>query len=186
MKVKSVLSQAAANLGREDLVAQIEDCASEPTGDLAALLRCFNLVENEIALDYFPLKREELLCAPHGTVPFRRFRFAPLSVVKVEDCAGRTLPFELKAACLFLPGYCARGRVRVVYTYSPVEKCFFGESSFGGRISARLLSFGVASEFCLARGQYAEAATWEKKYREALRAAGAVRKKLTVRGRRWE
>lgn len=185
MKVKTVLRLAAANLGRDDLVAQINDCAAEPTGDLSALLRCFNLVENEIALDYFPLTREQRLCAPNGVIPLHRLRETPVGVLGVEDAEGRKLSFEVHPAAIRLPAYGGRGRVTVRYTYSPREKCLMGDSDFSGRISARLLALGVTCEFCLSHGSFAEAATWEKKYREALRAANIVRKRLSVRARRW-
>lgn len=183
MKVRNVLLQAAANLGRDDLVAAINDCFAEPEGDVASLLRCYNLVENELALDYFPLKREELVCACKGVVPYRRFRFAPARILSVER-DGIPVPFEARPASLRL-GDCRGGKYLVSYTYTPAEKCLFAECEVGGKISVRLLSFGVACEFCLCHGAFQEAATWEKKYREALAAANLVRRKLSVRGRRW-
>ena len=184
MKVKSVLALAAANLGREDLVAMINDCAGDAFGEIASLLRCYNLVENEVALDYFPLKREEKVCVRGGMIPFARLDYAPVTVLAVEE-DGKPLSFELRPARILLPKSDGERRVTVVYSYSPKEKRFCDKSEFGGRISCRLLSFGVACEFCLTSGQYAEAATWEKKYREALRAANVLRKRLSVRSRRW-
>lgn len=185
MKVKSVLSLAAANLGREDLVAAVNDCAGEPFGEVASLLRCYNLIENEVALDYFPLKREEKVCAGGSVVPYSRFDYAPVTILSVADENGCPILFETRPARILLPDSCSKERVIVTYHYSPKEKEFNDRSEFGGKISSRLLSFGVACEFCLSNGQYAEAATWEKKYREALRAANVSRRRLTVRSRRW-
>ena len=51
MTVKEVLALAAENLGREDLSAQLSADSVQADGEIKALLRCYNLVENEVALD---------------------------------------------------------------------------------------------------------------------------------------
>ena len=58
-----------------------------------------------------------------------------------------------------------------------------GETAFSGKISARLLSYGVACEYLLSGGRYAEAAVREEKFRAALSAAGLARRKLCVSAR---
>ena len=184
MTVKSILSLAAANLGRGDLVAAVNDCAQEPCGEVASLLRCYNLVENEIALDYFPLKTEESILSGGGVVPYARLQHAPVTILSVTGENGIAQDFEVRPAQIVLMGDQNR-QINIVYTYSPAEKRFTDDCELGGNISARLLSFGVACEFCLSNGQFAEAATWEKKYREALRAANSRRRPLSVRSRRW-
>lgn len=185
MKVKSILSLAAANLGREDLVAAVNDCAGEPFGEVAALLRCYNLIENEIALDYFPLKAEEKVCSHDGSIFNTSLRFSPVEVLSVRDESGAPIEFMIRPARILLPHFHGDRQATVLYTYSPKEKCFCDCAEVDGRISARLLSFGVDCEFCLSNGQFSEAATWEKKFREALRAASIPRCRLSVRSRRW-
>lgn len=182
MKVRNVISLAAANLGREDLVARVEDCAAEPFGELASLLRCYNLVENEVALDYFPLKKDEEF-ETDGVLPYTAFAFAPSEILQVTGESGSPLSYECRPDELVLPKNAKR--VHVFYTYSPKEKEWGDDAEIAGRASVRLLSYGVCCEFCLTNGQYGEAAMWEKKYREALRAAGVRRKRFTVRSRRW-
>ena len=183
MKVKNVLALAAANLGREELVAEIDNCVVNPAGELLSLLRCYNLVENEIALDYFPLKHEEVINVQDGKLPFEDLSYAPVEILSVR-VGGKPLDFEIRPAYLQLERSMT-GNVTVGYTYSPAEKGWNGECELGGKISARLLSLGVCNEFCLSNGQFGEAATWEKKYREALRAASGNRRRLSVRSRRW-
>ncbi len=183
MKVRNVLALAAANLGREDLIAMVNDCAGAPSGELSSLLRCYNLVENEIALDYFPLRWEEILPISCGEIPYEAFAYAPVEVLSAEE-DGRRLGFALSASALRVEG-ARTDRVKVRYLYSPAEKGWEDDCAFPEKISARLLSFGVCSEYCLTNGKFGEAAMWEKKFREALRAANVLRKKLSVRSRRW-
>lgn len=183
MKVRDVMALAAANLGREDLVALVCGCSGEPEGDLAALLRCYNLVENEIALDYFPLKQRDAVKISDGKLSYSELSRAPVTILSVTD-GLRELPFEALPTGLSVnaPG---SFRGEILYTYSPAEKEIDGDCEFSEKISARLLSLGVACEFCLSHGLFAEAAVWEKKYRDALKAADICRKKLSVRPRRW-
>ena len=183
VKVKEIAALAAANLGREDLQRQAETLAGKPEGELASLLRCYNLVENEIALDYYPLKREESFLPVSGRIAYTRFSRAPVRIISAKDRDGKPLSFTVYADGLELSPPAAQAAV--TYAYAPAEKAWEDDSEFSGIISARLLSFGVACEFCLSRGQVSEAALWEKRYRDALRAAGYPRGGLRVRSRRW-
>ncbi len=182
MTVKKVLLYAAELAGRSDLGEKLE--AGEKDGELDLLLKCYNLVENEVALDYFPLKKRELFVPESGKILFARFAEAPVEVLSVRDCAGGTLEFEVFPEAISLLS--AREEVAVTYAYAPKEKQADGVSEYAGKVSFRLLAFGTATEFLLAHGLYAEAAASEKRYREALRAANCVRRRLSIRARRWE
>lgn len=184
MKVKRVLSLAAQILGREDLAAAINDCAGEPRGEVSTLLRCYNLTENEIALDYFPLKKDETVVVCGSEVPYSKFSLAPVTVYSVRD-EFSPVAFQTRPARLKLEGVKDGTAVTVTYSYSPREKNFDSCSEFGGKISARLLAFGVCFEFCMVSGLFSEAATFEKRFREALFAAGSERRALRIRARRW-
>ena len=181
MKVKDVVALAAANLGREDLVQEAYAAAS-PAGELLSLVRCYNLVENEVAVDYVPLRKEETFASADGGIAFVRFSCAPVEILRVTDEAGDPLAYTLSAEGICVQGV---GTVRVQYNYSPAEKDWEDDCAFSGKITARLLSFGVASEYCLSRGQFSEAAVWQKRYQDALRAADFPRRPLRMRSRRW-
>ena len=95
--------------------------------------------------------------------------------------SSRASPLPL-TTILRLPG---SGTYTVVYTYAPAAPQIGGETAFSDKVSARLLAFGVAKEYLLSAGRYAEATVWESKFREALQKAGLSRRKLCVRARRW-
>lgn len=177
--VKEVIQTAARLVGLGDLATETEGPSSE---ELLLFLRCFNLVENEVALDYFPLKCTETLTAEDGKIKYTSFSKAPVFIARVTD-HGAELPFEAFPAYLDLKGFC--GIAAVTYAYAPAAKEIGGAAEFEGRVSCRLLAYGTAAEFLLACGKFSEAAVFDKKYREALTAAGAPRKKLSVRARRW-
>ncbi len=183
MKVKEVIKLAAENLGRQDLSDEIDALEDEPKEELKSLVRCFNLVENEVALDYFPLKKEESFVPVSGYVSYTDFTSSPIDVHKVTDGNGNPVDFDICPANLRVHAPCKE--VKVTYSYAPVQKTLEDESDFSGRISARLLSFGVAGEFCLTASRFAEAAAWERRFLDALKAANLIRRKLCMRSRRW-
>ncbi|MBR7186175.1 MAG: hypothetical protein IKD43_01635 [Clostridia bacterium] len=182
--VKEVVSLAASLVGRGDLAAEADGGSTEQTSEeLLLLVRCYNLVESEVALDYFPLKKREKFIPEAGAVLYERFTEAPVNIVKVTDADGHGIAFEMYPARIELHGY--RSEVAITYSFAPQTKALGQDSAFSGKISPRLLAFGVAAEFLLACGRFAEASTFEKKYREALAAAGTARKELKLRARRW-
>ena len=190
MLIKDVLILAAESLGRADFVPLVEQAYSDavssgtaPEGEAATLLRCYHLVENEVALDHFPLKTQESFLPEDGAVLFTRFSHAPVDVLEVHDRFGVSVLFSLQVSRLLLPH--TAGEVTVLYSYAPTRAAIDGETAFSDKISDRLLSYGVVCEYLLAGGRYAEAAVWEEKFRAALSAAGLARRKLCVRGRRW-
>lgn len=183
MKVKDIVALAAENIGREDLAETLASLTEEPTGELKTLLRCYNLVENEVAIDYFPPKREESVLPVNGAVAFSSLSRIPVEICRVRNAEGEDVRFELHPSSLLLPE--GTGAVTITYAYSPVNKGYADECEFQGKVSARLLSFGVAGEFCLTSARYSEAAIWQKRFQDALRAADYHKRRITVRARRW-
>ena len=190
MLIRDVLILAAESLGRTDLASAVNTAYSAavsagtaPTGEAAVLLRCYRLVENEVALDHLPLRAEETLTPEDGSLEFSAFSRSPVDVTEVRDARGCKVAYELFPARLKLERHA--GAVTVRYSYSPEEPTIDGDTAFSDKVSARLLAFGVAKEYLLSAGRYAEATVWESKFREALQMAGLSRRKLCVRARRW-
>ena len=189
MTVKEVVTLAAGCLGREDLIAAIAKTASTLTSDekleLDSLLRCYNFVENEVALDYCPLTNEETVSIFDDTISYSNLKRKPVNIRKVV-CGGTVQRFKIYPTCIGLPdGYA--GKASVQYDYAPNEKkslestCEFSENT----LSARLLALGVAAQYCLVNGETGRAAVWDKKFRDALRAKNLLRKTVMIRSRRW-
>lgn len=185
MLVKEIIALAAQNLGRGDLKTALETGTEDGAlqEEVHSLLRCYNFVENEIALEYFPLKAEESFVCEGGRLPYARFAHAPVNVHKAEGPAGNDFDFKMYPAYLLLPE--GTGTVKVTYSYAPETKALDDECTFGEKISPRLMSFGIASEFLLSLARYSESEMWQRRYQEALRAAGILRRRLSVRARRW-
>lgn len=149
--------------------------------DAENLLRCFNLVESELALEYLPLYAEEELATQTGAVYYDELSRAPVRVLRVRDewdnlCSFKLFPDYLKTQS---------GKLKVCYTYLPETKGLEDSSDFTLQANLRLFICGMAAEYALSCGRFEEAAVWDKKYKDAIAAAYRAKPCKKMRARRW-
>ena len=182
MKVIDIIIAAATELGMEERVrAYLSGDSVEGETDARSLLRCFNLVENELALDYLPLIAEDDFETATGAVAFEKFKHKVARVLKVTDKAGQAVPFKI------FPSYVKvdAGEWVITYSYMPEEKSFTDESDYMTGASILLFVYGIAAEYLLAAGAFEESAVWDKKYKESIAAAYRAKPALRMASRRW-
>ncbi len=166
--VKDIIMSAARLLGCEQELRYYFEDEDEEYEDLAALLlHCFQLVENELALDYLPLLAEQSVRTDDGEIAFAKLSRPAVRIVKVSGEDGEALPYTLFPDRLRTE----KGRVTIVYAYAPEEKTWEDESEFSPYTSSRLFEYGVAAEYCTAAGRFEEAKMWEQKYKAAVESA---------------
>ena len=183
MTVKEAIEETAELLGLGAVKTYLQGGEDEEGEKAAkALIRCFNVVENELALDYLPLCAEDTLASPTGRVLFSQLTYPAVRVISVKDESGNRVKFRLFPDCIKTQP----GRIQVAYTYTPKEKTVKDSSDFVLQTSKRLFSYGMASEYCLAAGLYEEAEIWDKKYKDAVEAAYRVSPSKVLKSRRWE
>ena len=188
MTVKEVIVQAAGCLGREDLIAALNKTESEWSEEekleLDSLLRCYNFVENEVALDYLAMKKEETITVESNKINYSRLSSAPVNIRKVV-CGGYAQRFATYPSYIYLPDGWV-GQAKVTYDYIPSTKTLNSTSEFSNKgVSERLLAYGISAQYCLVNGETGRAAVWDKKFRDALRAKNLLRRTVSVRSRRW-
>ena len=180
MTVKEILREAAQMLGLDDTVAYL-DGEDEETKEAVQLLRCFNVVENELALDYLPLYAETEIDTPSGIVLYSVLPHKIVRVLRVLDEHGEKVKYTLYPtqikACV--------GKIKIAYTYAPCEKTLDESSDYQLQASKRLFAYGIAAEFLLGQGAFEQAAVWDKKYKDAITAAYQARPCKIMRSRRW-
>ncbi len=180
MTVQEILCLAASCLDDDGLRSSLE--GGELTEEGKELLDCYNIIENEIATDYYPLKRSEAVKADGGIIPYSALTEPVIDILAVMGSGGSKLRFHCYPDHVAAEG---GGDVTVLYTYSPERKQLKSESAFKGKVSARLMAFGVTSEYLIRKGRYETAKLWAVRYRDCLKAAGILRHPLSVRSRRW-
>ena len=182
MKVKEVVLTAATELGIvDDVRAYIDEGNEKGKKQAELLLECFNLVENELALDYLPLCAEDTVDSASGKISYLMMKYAPVRIIKVTDEWGNSTAFTIFADYLSTQP----GRVKISYTYTPNKKKMTDASDFETQVSVRLMSYGVAAEYALATGLFEDAAVWDKKYKEAIKATYTAQPCRRIESRRW-
>jgi len=176
------VTAAAIEVGlKEEVLGYLQN--GDEAGEVAtmSLVRCFNLVENELALDYLPLFYEEELESDTGAVYFSELTKAPVRIVQVTDGNNQELEFRL------FPEYVKTqaGKIKIRYSYTPTQKDIDGTSDFFLYASVRLFAYGMAAEYFAASGLFEEAAVWDRKYKDAIQAAYKRKPNKKIRARRW-
>lgn len=181
MTVKEVIYMAATELGiLADVKAYVENGTQAGKEDAELLLHAFHVVENELAVDYFPLVLEEVKTSA-GKVPFISFSQEVVRVLNVKNEEGENVDFTLHANGVVT----GKGKMAITYSYAPKAKTFKEDSDFNFLVSARLMAYGILAEFTLSTGRYSEWAIWDKKYKNAIRSAYHVQSGGSMRARRW-
>ena len=182
MTVKEILIAAATEL---NIASEVEGYlnGSMPSAkkQTDTLLKCFNIVENALAMDYLPLIVEEEIVSSTGTVHFSQLQRKAVRIIGVTDGAGNESAYKL------FPEYITAqaGKLRVKYCYAPEEKTLEGESDFILYASVRLFAYGIAAEYALINGMYEDVGMWDKKYKQAIAAAYRSSRNKRIRARRW-
>lgn len=181
MLVKDIILESAIRLGVDEKVREVIEGRIPMCEEFELLLRCYNTVENEVALDYIPLIIEEQFETETGVIYYEQLSQKPIRIVKTKDA------WDNDIKCRIFPEYLKTqaGKITVCYACVPQEKTLEDESAFTQRVSKRLLVYGVLSEYCLASGLYEESAVWEKKYKDAVASAYRAKPAKRITARRW-
>lgn len=183
MKVIQIMASAARLCGRQDLAEFLERGFTEDVSaaerEAETLLKCYNLAENEIALDYLPLENAETV-GSDGTVPYSALSLPPVEILAVYGEGGAKLPFTVGADGIRVQA----GRVRVCYSYRPRVKTAADDAEANNRAGERVLSLGTACEYALMSGMFDAAQLLDRRYRDAL-ACACRERGGRLKMRRW-
>jgi hypothetical protein len=182
MEVFKILCAAAKMLGiGAEVQSYFEDDEYNCERESETLLQCYNLVEKELALDYFPLKAEDTLLSFTGRVEFSKLAHAPVRILEVRNDKGEKQDFELFPAYLMTND----GPLTVKYSYTPEEKGAFDECEYAGPVSETMFLYGTLAQYALTQGMYEEAVVWDKKYKKAIEDTYAMQTCKRLKSRRW-
>ena len=170
MTVKEILYKADllldAGLPQEIFVGQSTDqsVADEVSSNqlLQRLVKCVNLVCDEIATDYFPVVQTQTVNVTNGEIDFSLFNNKVQGVVSVKDEGGKNVNF-----CYSQHGIanleCKQASVRYRVAYQWTD--FWGEVNFGSpQVTSRVVAYGVVAQYYLLCGNYDQAKSWSARF----------------------
>ena len=160
--------------------AVIEQVNSHAT--LQSLVKCVNLVADEIASDYFPIVQTQTVNVVDGYVPFSAFDNKLQGVVSIKDEWGNNVKFAYTTDGIAnLACKKASVRYRVAYEWTD----FWGEVKLGSpQVNSRVVAYGVVAQYYLLCGNYDQAKTWSARFYMALRDC-IKGGQMTMPKRRW-
>ena len=142
MRVREILILAAELACRRDLADYLAGKNGEDASAFAreeeAMLRCYNLTENELALDYLPLRRTEKFVSD-GCVAYTAFAEPPVEILSVRGETGRSLPFTAGEDGVLVRAGC----VTVEYSVRPRVNQLFIVARNSGSIYRHIAAFHV-------------------------------------------
>lgn len=186
MTVKQILNHTAEVLGEEDVCLLLNDKApsnSEYATNTAKLLkRCLDVITDEIACEFYPLKALQTFEVTEGKIYYKDFDFIPIKIVEVRDEKNEKCAYKLISDHFTVEN----GRKTVVYDYRPSVQAEEDEAVFSNSIiGEHVLCWGMAAEFCFARGRYTESEKWREKFLSGLQSRIAERQSKSIPKRRW-
>lgn len=186
MTVKEMLGNAARLVGEKDVSDFLSDAVPDDRAyaeESATLLKhCYDVVVDELACEYLPLKKTESFDVSGGKIPFCDFSEKPIAIDCVKDGNGNKLAYSTIIDCLEVN---AR-KVSVTYGFKPKPQDLADEAYYAdGIIGEHVLSYGIAAEYCLERGRLSDAEIWNAKYAGALKARLAEKRRLKIKVGKW-
>ena len=184
MNALDIIKLACDFTGNEDIALKLDEEQELSANDnkvLNTLLKCLNLVQNEVACEYIPLASEQNVRAKDFKIDYSSFNKKPISIVSVKDSLGRNIRFKAFADYLVVYG----NKARVKYYYLP-QKIQTVESEITEcLLPIRTYAYGVAREYFLLQSLSDEADIWEGRFKDSLCAFARKKQDVIMPCRRW-
>lgn len=197
MKLREIIKLSCVMLGLEDLLTSTElydeafDTLDENVllsqgtntqKNLNLLVKCFNIVNSEIATDYFPLITLEKISVKDGSFKLIDLQNDFYKLIKLEDKDGLSVCYEIYDNIL----YVKNGEYNLVYCYVPQKLTLNSEvNNFNGKLVDRIFAYGINKEYCFISGLYSEAECYKNKFEDGIKFSKIVRKQINLPKRRW-
>ncbi len=157
MQVREVIKESAELLGVELTDENLE-----------YWLNAYNNVENELAIDYFPLKSVDNVLITENKVKYGDLQRKAWRIMSVHDCDNHELKYKLYPTYMAFSKKDNGKNCFVRYCYVPQEKTIDGISEFDEGVFKDTLKYGVCAEYCLLQGDYEQASFWTKRYKKEI------------------
>ncbi len=184
MKTKTAIYYSAMFLSLEEVCQALESgvMSEEAQKECDILVKCANLIVDEIASDWLPLKNKEKITVNAGEFDMKNLQKPVIDVFRITDKEGRRGRFRQFFDKLF----CDDGEYEIEYSYAPGELTLESDLPFPlSTPSVRVIAYGIACEYNIISGLTAEASVWENKFIDALKSATSKKREFTVKRRRW-
>lgn len=172
MLVKDIILKACIFTANDELANLLEENGEldeEMNSLLEKFVKCFNLVQNEIASEYEPLLKEEVVETQDGKILFSSLKERVVDVVSVKDMKGNSILFKN------FDDYIEVNCPKVEIWYNAYPKKLTLEDELTSTIPERVYAYGTAREYYFIESLYEDASIWDERFKNSLQ--NLIRKK---------
>lgn len=183
MIIKDVIKTVAVFLNLTNVTAYLDDNGTPSATTLSTvdlLTRLSNLAISELASSYVPMTCSETVNSHDGKIVFANLTHNATRILSVKNEFGYDAEFKLYPEYVKVFG----GTYTVEYEYAPSNYSLNDTVGFNDKITAALLGYGVAAEYCVTQGMFEEAVLWRTRYTEGVERV-VLPKGRTIKGRCW-
>lgn len=140
------------------------EISSETYEAVNLVVNLSNLVINELACTYVPMVIEEQLSFVKGKAFYKDFSKRAVKILGVKDPSGVQLDFDDKPEYVQVP-FRTNQTLSVEYQYSPDNYSIMDKIGYTEKdVSARVIAYGIASEYFIYQGDFEKAVIYHKRY----------------------
>ena len=182
MSVKDIIILACDFTENKELGKALESntaLTDEQNEIVSELEKCFNLVNNEVASEYFPILKCENIKPINFKVSLSSLSSPVLRVVSVQDSQCRKVKFKVYDNYLMA----FANDVNVIYQSLPNDLSI--NDDFYTTIPNRVYAYGVAREYYFLHTLFDEADIWEERFKDVLSILQGRRSEVRIPQRRF-
>ena len=182
MLVKDIIVLACDFTENEELGKAIEENESlsdKESKEVEKFVKCFNLVSNEVASEFVPIKKVEQFEVDNGKILFSNFSATPYKILYVKNSLGRKVRFKVFEDHIF--ALCKKA----IVAYSTLPSPLSLDGSFDSFLPERIYAYGVAREFYFLQSLFDDADIWEARFKDALQSYCRKKSGVVMPKRRW-
>ena len=188
MKVKEILENVCVYLGKEEILDSNlfnetgEEISTLAQKDLNKMVKCLNLILEEIACNYLYIVKEKEIELKNGEINVYDIDDNILEIISIKNKFGKNLRYKYNEDKIV----CLASRAVVTYKVYPKEVGIDSiVEGFGGRLTSRVIAYGVASEYCYQEMLYDDASIWETRFKNALLMHSRKKGEIKLKQRGW-
>ncbi len=181
MLVKDVIILACEFTENKDLAKSLTDNTLDEEQNLIveSLIKCFNLINNEICSEYMPLIKQEKIRLQDFKCFYSQLSGKVLDVISVVDKNGKKVKFKCFNDYLIA----FANEVTILYTTLPQDSEI--EDEIVTKIPTRVYAYGVAREYYFMQTLFDEADVWEERFKNSLCILTRKKSETIMPRRRW-
>ena len=169
---KDILKLSATFLGLDEVVEYLNTPNTTPNQEVSEklnqLLVYTNYIIREITKEYYPLSTSELLLSDDNCqIYYTNFQEQPIGIKDIKNTSNLSVTFNLYPEYVKVGTPNSEYLVKYNFIPKPIKTI---DQNFNLPIGLDyfIISYGVASEYCLSKLLYNEAELWESKFKNSL------------------